>query len=189
GEMITQGCNEVPKAFGGTYWDLEEPDFRDVRLGYDPNDILKKELLRDILDRMSSAGLLSQKAVALGPPGEMVDKLTRKKQTPHEKDGALANSLVMDLTEYGRVVHAEMCAICDAARLGRKVKGATLFCTTFPCHSCTKHILASGIKRVVYMEPYPKSRAKDLHQNEIEIEKTTPGRVSFVPFLGISPFR
>ena len=39
------------------------------------------------------------------------------------------------------------------------------------------------------MEPYPKSRAKDLHQNEIEIEKTTPGKVSFVPFLGISPVR
>jgi deoxycytidylate deaminase len=189
GELITQGCNEVPKAFGGTYWDLEEPDFRDVRLGYDPNDILKKELLRDILDRMSNDALLSQRAILLGPPGEMVDKLTRKKQRPHEKDGALASSLVMDLTEYGRVVHAEMCAICDAARLGRNVKGATLFCTTFPCHNCTKHILAAGIKRVVYMEPYPKSRAKDLHQNEIEIEKTTPGRVSFVPFLGISPFR
>ena len=35
GEIIVQGCNEVPKAFGGTYWDLETPDFRDVqnRLG------------------------------------------------------------------------------------------------------------------------------------------------------------
>jgi cytidine deaminase len=33
GELITQGCNEVPKAFGGTYWDLEDPDFRDVKLG------------------------------------------------------------------------------------------------------------------------------------------------------------
>lgn len=43
GEMITQGCNEVPRAFGGTYWSGEEPDFRDVRLGYDPNDILKKD--------------------------------------------------------------------------------------------------------------------------------------------------
>lgn len=39
------------------------------------------------------------------------------------------------------------------------------------------------------MEPYPKSKAKDLHSNEIEIEKETPGRVSFVPFLGISPLR
>ena len=45
----------------------------------------------------------------------------------------------------------------------------------------TKHILAAGIKRVVYIEPYPKSRAKDLHQNEIEIEKATPGRV-YRPF-------
>jgi cytidine deaminase len=82
-----------------------------------------------------------------------------------------------------------MSAICDAARLGKSLKSTTLFCTTFPCHNCTKHILAAGIKRVVYMEPYPKSRAKELHQNEIEIEKETPGTVSFVPFLGISPFR
>ncbi len=39
------------------------------------------------------------------------------------------------------------------------------------------------------MEPYPKSKAKQLHQNEIEIEKVTAGRVSFIPFLGISPLR
>jgi len=39
------------------------------------------------------------------------------------------------------------------------------------------------------MEPYPKSKAKDLHANEIEIEKESKEKVSFVPFLGISPFR
>jgi deoxycytidylate deaminase len=190
GELITEGCNEVPKAMGGTYWDLEEPDFRDVRRGYDPNDILKKELLRDLFDRMRKAELLSTKALELGGPGEMVEKLTRKKQRHvDEQDGPLASCEVMDLTEFGRVVHAEMNAICDAARLGRSVKNATLFSTAFPCHNCTKHILAAGIKRVVYIEPYPKSRAKELHQNEIEIEKTTIGKVSFVPFLGISPFR
>jgi cytidine deaminase len=82
-----------------------------------------------------------------------------------------------------------MLAICDAARMGRSVKGATLYCTTFPCHNCTKHILASGINRVVYMEPYPKSRAKDLHPDEIEIEAESPTKVSFVPFMGISPYR
>jgi deoxycytidylate deaminase len=175
---------------GGIYWDLEEPDFRDVRRGYDPNDILKKELLRDLFDRMRKAELLSTKALELGGPGEMVEKLTRKKRRHvDEQDGPLASCEVMDLTEFGRVVHAEMNAICDAARLGRSVKNATLFSTAFPCHNCTKHILAAGIKRVVYIEPYPKSRAKELHQNEIEIEKTTIGKVSFVPFLGISPFR
>jgi deoxycytidylate deaminase len=190
GELITQGCNEVPKAMGGTYWDSETPDFRDVRLGYDPNDILKKDILRDLFDRMTRAGLLSESARSLGSLDDMVKKLTNKR-TPKtaETDGPLANAQLMDVTEYGRVVHAEMCALCDAARLGRSVKGATLYCTTFPCHNCTKHILASGVKRVVYIEPYPKSKAKELHQNEIEIEKETPGRVSFMPFIGISPHR
>jgi cytidine deaminase len=168
---------------------MEEPDFRDVRLGYDPNDMLKREMLRDLFDRMGKADLLSEKAKSLGSPSDMVDALTKKGRTSKEKDGPLANASVMDVTEYGRVVHAEMCAICDASRLGRSVKGATLFCTTFPCHNCAKHILAAGLARVVYMEPYPKSRVKDLHQNEIEIEKSSTGRVSFVPFLGISPFR
>jgi len=190
GELITQGCNEVPKAMGGTYWDGETPDFRDVRLGYDPNDLLKKDILRDLFDRLDRANLLSPVAKNYGSLDDLVSTLThKKKRGSNEKDGPLANAQLMDVTEYGRVVHAEMCAICDAARLGRTVKGATLYCTTFPCHNCTKHILASGIKQVVYIEPYPKSKAKDLHQNEIEIEKETPGRVSFVPFIGISPHR
>jgi deoxycytidylate deaminase len=189
GELVTQGCNEVPKAFGGTYWDLEEPDFRDVKLGVDPNDVIKKELLRELFDKMNSAGLLSAAAAAVGSPADMVEEFTKKKRSEEDEDGPLANCSVLDLTEFGRVVHAEMCAICDAARLGRSVKGATLFVTTFPCHNCTKHILAAGIKCVVYIEPYPKSRAEQLHQNEIEIEKTTSGKVSFLPFLGISPVR
>jgi cytidine deaminase len=190
GELITQGCNEVPKALGGTYWDSEEPDFRDVKLGFDPNDVLKKEILRDLFDRLGQGGYLSDKAKSIGSLDEIVKESTRKRKPgTTERDGILANSAIMDLTEYGRVVHAEMCAICDAARLGRSLKGATLYCTTFPCHNCTKHILAAGIRRVMYMEPYPKSKAKDLHNNEIEIEKETPDRVSFIPFLGISPFR
>lgn len=190
GELITQGCNEVPKAMGGTYWDSETPDFRDVRLGYDPNDILKKDILRDLFDRLTKADLLSESAKALGSLDDMVNKLIYKR-TPgtKETDGPLASAQLMDVTEYGRVVHAEMCALCDAARLGQSVKGAILYGTTFPCHNCTKHILAAGIKRVVYIEPYPKSKAKELHQNEIEIEKETPGRVSFMPFIGISPHR
>jgi deoxycytidylate deaminase len=190
GELITQGCNEVPKALGGTYWDSEEPDFRDVKIGQDPNDVLKNDILRDLFDRLAKSGFLSETAHKLGSLDEMIKKLTHKrKPKTDDKDGALATAAIMDVTEYGRVVHAEMCAICDAARLGRSIKGGTLFCTTFPCHNCTKHILAAGVDRVVYMEPYPKSKAKDLHKNEIEIENEVDGRVSFVPFLGISPFR
>lgn len=192
GELVTQGCNEVPKAFGGTYWDLETPDHRDIKMGRDPNDALKKDILRDLFERLKESEMLSDKANSLGTPTDIAERLTQKarpKDGPDAEDGPLASALVMDLTEYGRIVHAEMSAICDAARVGHRLKGSTLYCTTFPCHNCTKHILAAGLKKVVYIEPYPKSRAKDLHENEIEIEDLSDIRVSYMPFLGISPFR
>ena len=184
GEIITQGCNEVPKAFGGTYWDLEEPDFRDVKVGHDPNDEIKREVLRDMIERLWNGGFLSDKATGYRTAKKLTDELTSK-----DAKGALVDSTIMDLTEFGRVVHSEMSALCDAARMGRSVKGATIYTTTFPCHNCTKHLIAAGISRVVYMEPYPKSRAKQLHPNEIEVEKETDTKVAFVPFLGIAPLR
>ena len=188
GELITQGCNEVPKAFGGTYWDLEEPDYRDIKKGFDPNDRHKKEILRELIERLRSRNYLSDGILKFGSDVQIVEELISRRKPP-EENGPLVGARLMDLTEYGRVVHAEMLSLCDAARLGRSVKGATLYCTTFPCHNCTKHLLASGVRRVVYMEPYPKSRAKDLHPDEIEVEAEAEGKVSFVPFMGISPFR
>jgi cytidine deaminase len=188
GELITQGCNEVPKAHGGTYWDLEVPDHRDIKKGFDPNDRHKKEIVRDLVERLRKKSYLSEEILKIGNDSQIVDHLISKRDAPLA-NGPLVGSRVMDLTEYGRVVHAEMLAVCDAARLGRSIKGSTLYVTTFPCHNCTKHILASGVKRVVYMEPYPKSRAKDLHPDEIEIEAESANKVSFVPFMGISPYR
>ena len=182
GELIAQGCNEVPRAFGGAYWDSEQPDFRDVKLGQDPNATEIREVLRDLFQRLKDRDMLSDEALRLGSPSAMVRTLTAK-------GGALTDASVLDLTEYGRVVHAEMHAICDAARLGRSVEGGVLYSTTFPCHNCTKHILAAGIRRVVYIEPYPKSLAKLLHANEIEVEGDSAARVEFKPFLGISPAR
>ena len=66
--------------------------------------------------------------------------------------------IIDEVTEYGRIVHAELGALAAAARSGLSVVDGTLYCTTFPCHNCAKHIVASGIVRVVYVEPYPKSR-------------------------------
>lgn len=192
GELLCQGCNEVPRAFGGTYWDTEEPDFRDIKIGSDPNDLLKRDVLRDVLERLEKAKMLSEKAKKLGKSGgKLIDVLTKKpeKDSVDDGSGCLHGALISDLTEFGRVVHAEMNCLCDAARNGVALKGAVLFCTTFPCHNCTKHIIASGIAQVYYMEPYPKSRAKELHYNEIELERKSSSKVSFMPFLGISPFR
>jgi len=44
-----------------------------------------------------------------------------------EKLGAaIDDALISDITEYGRMTHAEMTAICDAARLRRALQGTTI---------------------------------------------------------------
>lgn len=50
-------------------------------------------------------------------------------------------------TKYGLIVHSEANAILNASA---RVQGCTLYTTKFPCSSCTKLIVQSGIDRVVY---------------------------------------
>ena len=57
--------------------------------------------------------------------------------------------------EKCRGVHAEQNAIIQAAIHGVNVSGATIYCTHQPCILCTKMIINSNIKRVVYATPYP----------------------------------
>ena len=59
-------------------------------------------------------------------------------------------------------VHAEQNAIAQAARLGVSVEGGTLYCTHQPCVICTRMILNSGIKRVIYKNGYPDEFALEL---------------------------
>jgi deoxycytidylate deaminase len=101
----------------------------------------------------------------------------------------LRSTTVSALTEFGRAVHAEAEAILSAARMGVSTRGARLYCTTFPCHVCAKHIVAAGIEQVVYIEPYPKSRALRLFDDSISLEARRKGRVLFRPFVGVSPSR
>ncbi len=183
GEVITLGCNEVPKAFGGTYWcDDASPTHRDFDKKIDANHQRKTEIIHDFLKRLSDEGHL--KADDLSEAG--IASLTKKLQ----KSDNIKNSQIMDIIEFGRMIHAEMCAITDASRLGKSLNGSILFCTTFPCHMCAKHIVSSGIKRVVFLEPYPKSYAKKLHSDSISFsEKDVDTHVIFEPFIGISPRR
>ena len=52
-------------------------------------------------------------------------------------------------------VHAEQNAICQAAKLGVSLEGATLYCTHQPCTICCRMIINSGISKVIYVEGYP----------------------------------
>ena len=94
----------------------------------------------------------------------------------------------MDIMEFGRAVHAEMEALLSVARSGVSPVDGTLYTTTFPCHNCAKHIVAAGIKRVVYVEPFPKSKAVDLHGDSITL-KGEANKVKFEHFSGIGPRR
>jgi hypothetical protein len=63
-----------------------------------------------------------------------------------------------------------------------------MYVTTFPCHECARNIIAAGIARVVYIEPYAKSLAVELHPNAIQLDSDAdPSKIPFVPFLGIAP--
>src|SRR3990167_28837 len=74
------------------------------------------------------------------------------------------------LLDFHPCTHAEISAIIDAAKLGVSVRNSTLYTTTFPCHLCAKDIINAGIKRVVYLEAYPKSKNKDLYPNLIAFD-------------------
>jgi len=53
-----------------------------------------------------------------------------------------------------RTVHAEQNAICQAAKLGVSIDGATLYCRMTPCRVCAMLIINCGIKRVVCEREY-----------------------------------
>jgi deoxycytidylate deaminase len=181
-EIIALGCNEVPKGGGGTYWcDDQGLDARDFKWGSDPNDEKKRSLLLDLFQRLSDDGLMDKSCV------ENIDEFLQQR--------TVKDSQLMDIIEFGRILHAEMSTLMDAARLGRAVQDATLFCTTFPCHICAKHIVGAGIQAVYFLEPYPKSAAFALHPDSIEVEGSSRVHFSnfqktkFVHFHGISPRR
>ena len=75
-------------------------------------------------------------------------------------------------------VHAEQNAICQASKLGVSLEGATLYCTHQPCSICTKLIINSGIKKVIYKEGYPDDFSiMLLNEAKVELIKYEEGDV------------
>lgn len=52
-------------------------------------------------------------------------------------------------TKYPYVCHAELNAILN--NIGMDLKGCKIYTALFPCNECTKAIIQSGIKEVVYL--------------------------------------
>ena len=70
------------------------------------------------------------------------------------------------------VLHAEANAITKVAKSGNSSQGATLYVTASPCLECSKLIIQSGIRRVVYSDEYRLTDGVDLLRRAgIEVEK------------------
>lgn len=171
-EILAMGANDCPRAGGGLYWPVlmepgkyeDEANGRDYTLGYDSNKIEQQKIIEALLHTFAL---------------EITEENIKKAK----------ESGIGDLTEYGRVVHGEMEALLSCARNNISCKDATLYATTFPCHNCAKHIIAAGIKRVVYIEPYPKSKAFQFYVAEISDTVRVDEKVVFEPFTGVGPQR
>lgn len=190
GEIIATGCNDVPKAGGGLYATEDGPN--DHRCVHKEEQICfndqEKSALRDAMESSLTA------ALAKVAPEKATDPEVVRKMLEELYDA----SKIKDLIEFSRAVHAEMEAIISLARIGGPgLNDAVLYSTTFPCHNCARHIVAAGITRVYYIEPYEKSLAKKLHSDAIHFDTEAPGTgtqrkdktepVKFIHFEGIAP--
>lgn len=183
-QIIATGANDSPRAGGGLYWaevdensgevsDIDQG--KDYTRGEDSNKSEQAEIIKEILAE--------------------IKKVDEKTELPINKiKEVLEESRIRDLTEFGRVVHAEMEALLSCSRSGISCTDSSLYCTTFPCHNCAKHIIAAGIKRVIYVEPYPKSKALEFHSDSIVLNtkldtQTRSEQVVFEPFTGVGARR
>ncbi len=186
GSVVSLGCNEVPKYGGGLYWP-DTYDYRDHKIGKDTNDEMKADMIHEVLKKLKP--IFCEKFSDLGHENfeeKYNDILEDKNKIIPEK---LKGSDIRNILEFGRAVHAEMAAITDASMRGIETKNLTLYSTTFPCHICARHIVSSGIKKVLYIEPYPKSKTEILYSDSIAVNPhdELTNRVVFEPYVGISP--
>lgn len=184
GELISVGWNDVPRFGGGLYTEddrhhvdktsgaVSDKDNRCFKWGgcVCHNETRRKRLIHDVVKRVSDAGLL------------------KKGKGQLDVMAALAGTEIDSLIEFSRSIHAEMEAILAVAREGRhSLIGSTLYTNTYPCHNCARHIVASGISAVVYIEPYLKSLAIKLHHDAITENPDDRTKVVFRQYDGVAP--
>lgn len=182
GAIVSVGWNDVPKFGGSMYRAGDEPDNRcfnkDRQLC--SSDSGKKELVDEISHKINTIldSLTDQSGQKVKASNSLKSDIRR----------AISESKIASLIEYSRAVHAEMHAIIGARDNSRLI-GSELFCTTYPCHSCARHIVMAGIEKVYFIEPYRKSLATSLHIDSIAEEASEDGKVLILMYEGVNPKR
>lgn len=177
GEVISTGWNDVPKTGGGLYlYDIQDTaGEKDKRCwnqegGKCFNDEEKNLLANQLLEVLDG----------------IVPEDKRNEALLAIKDSKKLRGLI----EFSRSIHAEMHALLNAGKIaGDKIAGGKLFVTTYPCHSCARHIIAAGITEVYYIEPYRKSLATKLHKDAISERESEKDKVRILAFDGVAPGR
>ncbi|OGY45613.1 MAG: cytidine deaminase [Candidatus Buchananbacteria bacterium RIFCSPLOWO2_01_FULL_46_12] len=77
--------------------------------------------------------------VALGYNG--FPRNIKDEELPWDREGNFLE------TKYAYVVHAEENAVYNT---NQPTEGCKLYCTLFPCNECSKSIIQSGIKEIIY---------------------------------------
>ena len=94
----------------------------------------------------------NQKILTTGYAGSPVglphcDEIGHEFQKAIDEDGKISEHCV-------RTAHAEVNAVCQAAKYGISIDGATLYIKFTPCYTCAKMLINAGIKRVVAQVKY-----------------------------------
>lgn len=175
--VISIGWNDVPKFGGNLYTSNFEKDHRCFNHEFCSNDKQKSNVVDNIIESILNDASLNQLKEIPNINQILKEKITK-------------NTKVKDLIEFSRSVHAEMHAIIQGAlSTGDKLLNSKLFCTTYPCHNCARHIVAAGIKEVYYIEPYVKSLCLTLHDDSMTERDDVNDKVKILIFDGISPNR
>ena len=115
GQIIAAGCNEVPRAGGGAVWEGRladrDKDYRDFRIGHDSTARMKQEIMAEIFEQLKDEGWLAPELKDTTAE-ELAEKALYEGKTP------LKGTRAASILEFGRMVHAEMSAISEAARRG-----------------------------------------------------------------------
>jgi len=184
GVPIAQGWNDVPKAGGNLYRDSHEKTHRCFELGHCTNVIHKEDIFSEIISEIEN--ILPDEQV-----GTVFKPTKRKKsELAIEIEKVIRNSKFKNIIEYSRSIHAEMHAIVIGSQLtGNKMVGGDLFCTTYPCHNCARHIVLAGIKNIYYIEPYKKSLCLTLHSDSLTENEDDTSKVRILLYDGVAPRR
>lgn len=189
GGLISVGWNDVPKFGGGLYESPLKKEDEDNRCFRWRDNLCHNDFEKKLIEDRIIEGIKAEltKKAAKAPLAQGA-KQVPVQLTDDEIRSAIESSGISSLIEFSRAIHAEMTAILAVARDKRhSLRNATMVVTTYPCHNCARHIVASGIKSVIYIEPYEKSLAIRLHPDSISEDERERDRCHFKQFQGFAP--